>query len=130
MDVKEAVEALGISSEGVRKRIKRRTLESEKDPDGKVYVWLDTDRTGSDLSSDRAVRTDDRHPDAMEILREQVDYLRRQLEVWQEEARRKDHIIVALTERIPELVEPAAEPLQSRPETASEDDGRGEKARR
>lgn len=41
-------------------------------------------------------------------LEDQVDYLRRQLEVWQEEARRKDHIIAALTERIPEL-EPARE---------------------
>jgi hypothetical protein len=37
----------------------------------------------------------------VDSLEDQVDYLRRQLEVWQEEARRKDHIIVALTERHP-----------------------------
>jgi len=41
-------------------------------------------------------------------MQDQNEYLRRQLEVWQEEARRKDHIIAALTERIPEL-EPAWE---------------------
>jgi hypothetical protein len=44
----------------------------------------------------------------VDSLEDQIDYLRRQLEVWQEEARRKDHIIAALTERIPEL-EPARE---------------------
>jgi hypothetical protein len=35
-----------------------------------------------------------------------IALLSRQLEVWQEEARRKDHIIAALTERIPELEAP------------------------
>ena|SRR5947209_3775855 len=57
----------------------------------------------------------------LELTQEQVEYLRGQLEIWQEEARRKDHIIAALTERIPEL-EPArespSEPRES-PETPS-----------
>ena len=38
LDVKQAAEALGISSEGVRKRIKRGALDSEKDSDGRVWV--------------------------------------------------------------------------------------------
>jgi hypothetical protein len=49
----------------------------------------------------------------VEHMAEQIDYLRRQLEVWQEEARRKDHIIAALTERIPEL-EPVDTPPDAR----------------
>jgi hypothetical protein len=64
----------------------------------------------------------------MEILQDQVDYLRRQLEVWQEEARRKDHIIAALTERIPEL-EPARETppeASESPISRAEEESRGE----
>lgn len=100
--MKQAAEVLGISSEGVRKRIKRGHLEAEKDPDGKVYVWLERGRT--DRTSDR---TDGNgSEDVTEILRDQVDYLRQQLQVWQEDARRKDHIIAALTERIPEIEGP------------------------
>jgi DNA-directed RNA polymerase specialized sigma24 family protein len=38
LDVKQAAEALNISSEGVRKRIKRGTLDSEKTQNGKVFV--------------------------------------------------------------------------------------------
>ena len=55
-----------------------------------------------------------------------IGFLRSELALWQEEARRKDHIIAALTERIPEL-EPVREaPSEPRggPETASEGSGR------
>jgi hypothetical protein len=37
-----------------------------------------------------------------------IEFLRSELAAWQEEARRKDHIIAALTERIPELEAPAS----------------------
>ena len=123
LDVKQAAEVLNISSEGVRKRIKRGSLEAEKGPDGKVYVWLDTDWTGSDAGrtgldeGSDAQQTADKDAEAIEILRDQVEFLRAQLEVWQEEARRKDHLLAALTERIPEL-EPASEAPES-PETAA-----------
>ena len=50
-------------------------------------------------------------------LEDQFNYLRRQLDVWQEEARRKDAIIMTMAQRIPEL-EPASEPSES-PETAT-----------
>ena len=46
MDVKQAAEMLGISSEGIRQRIRRGTLRSEKDTDGRVYVFLE----GEDLN--------------------------------------------------------------------------------
>ncbi len=73
----------------------------------------------------------------VDTLHDQVAYLRgvietrdRELEARTEELRRKDHIIAALTERIPEL-EPAAspEPRQSPTEAAKASDsgeaGRG-----
>ena len=80
----------------------RGTLDSEKDADGSQYIWLDSDAP--------SFGQDDR-----DLL---IEFLRAELAAWQEEARRKDHIIAALTERIPEL-EPASEPQES-PVTASE----------
>jgi hypothetical protein len=138
LDVKQAAEVLGISSEGVRKRIKRGKLESEKDVDGKVYVWLDEDRTSTD-DDWTAGREDE--SGMVEVLREQVELLRTELEDWKsivaardreletraEELRRKDHIIMSLTQRIPEL-EPARESSSEQPEspvTASEEEGKG-----
>jgi excisionase family DNA binding protein len=121
--VEDAAKLLGISVDAVRKRIERGTLRNEK-RNGTRYVLLD------DMTEQDTGRT--RHDSDMtllaESLSEQVDYLRKQLEVWQEEARRKDHIIAALTERIPEL-EPAREappePRDGR-ETASDESGGGE----
>jgi hypothetical protein len=106
LDVKQAAEALGISSEGVRKRIKRGSLQHEKGSDGRVYVWLDSDRTNNLDTNTQLVET----------LREQIETLRSDLTDWKrvvatrdEELRRKDHFIAALTERIPEL-EPTSKP--------------------
>lgn len=113
LDVKEAAEVLGISSEGVRKRIKRGTLESEKDSDGKVYVWLDDGRTSPDERSDG-------DKDALvQALRDQVDMLQGEVAAWREEARRKDHLLAASLERIPAIGEAPPE-ARDASETAPE----------
>jgi hypothetical protein len=90
LDTKQAANILGITPDAVRKRAFRGQLESEKGADDKLYIWLDTGTppTGQD---DR---------DTL------IEFLRHELGVWQEEARRKDHIIAALTERIPALEAP------------------------
>jgi excisionase family DNA binding protein len=110
--VEDAARLLGVSVDAVRKRIERGSLRSEKDGTTR-YVFLDPGRT--QLDSDRTSPDDDL-TDKVTILEEHIQFLRRELEVWQEEARRKDHIIAALTERIPEL-EPAqdipSEPRES-----------------
>jgi hypothetical protein len=41
MTVAEAARTLGISVNAVRQRLKRGTLESERTPDGRVFVYLD-----------------------------------------------------------------------------------------
>jgi hypothetical protein len=41
LDLKAAAEALGVTSEAVRKRAKRGTLPSETGEDGRLYVWVD-----------------------------------------------------------------------------------------
>lgn len=100
--MQEAAAQLGVTIDAIRGRIKRGTLRSTKDEDGTVYVFVE----GGDQSSDQSETSHQPaadQPELVEVLKEQNDYLRRQLEVWQEEARRKDHIIAALAERIPAI---------------------------
>jgi predicted transcriptional regulator len=105
--VQEAAKLLGISPEAVRARIKRGTLQKDKDPDGTVSVRLDVEQTRSiedRSSSESAVGTE--RARLVATLEEQVSFLRAELVTRNEELRRKDHIIAALTERIPELEAP------------------------
>ena len=110
LSVPEAAKLLGISEGALRQRLHRGSIESEKGEDGRVYVVITRDN-----NDDNAHNTDGEDPapdEITEFLRQHNEFLRRELEVWQEEARRKDHIIAALTERIPEL-EPATEAPES-----------------
>ncbi len=43
LTVQEAAEVLSTSVDAVRMRLRRGSLDSEKDPDGRVYVWVDDD---------------------------------------------------------------------------------------
>ncbi len=111
--VAQAAELLGLSAEAVRSRLQRGTLKSEK-VSGTVYVLLDADQTRpSDVQSleQTAVRTNAPTADEAHLvasLEEQVSFLRSELVTRNEELRRKDHIIAALTERIPELPAPGS----------------------
>ena len=111
LTVPEAAAELGTTSEGVRSRIKRGTLRTERES-GRVWVILDTDqpRPGGAPTGDRAA---DR-AELVDELRERVAFLERELETRTEENRRKDHLLAAALERIPAL-----EPSES-PETPSE----------
>jgi hypothetical protein len=103
--VAEAAEALGITAEAVRTRIKRGKLEFVKDPPdrtGTVYVLLQLDQIGPNI--DHTAQVQDQTTDQpaqrgelVEALREQVAYLRgviatrdRELEQRAEEIRRRD----------------------------------------
>src|ERR671921_166761 len=108
--VAEAAELLGLSTEAVRMRVKRGTLVSTK-IGGTVYVLLD----GPNVETGPVVANLQEHN---ADLRNQVEHLRRELDTRNEELRRKDTIIMAMTQRIPEL-EAAPESLQS-PVTAEE----------
>jgi hypothetical protein len=117
LSVPEAANRLGISEGALRQRLHRGSIESEKDEYGRVYVVITRDNEDDNVhnTSEQGVSPDE----ITELLRQHNEFLRRELEVWQEEARRKDHIIAALTERIPEL-EPASEASES-PSSASEE---------
>ncbi len=134
LDVKQAAEELGISSDAVRKRIARGTLRSGKGDDGSVRVWLDGVDEGLDGDqpngqpgswTEAGSRLDyllDAKDDALRDLRDQLEHMRR-------ESERKDAIIMqmaqansALAARVPELEAP---PETTAPE-ASPDAGSGD----
>jgi len=118
--VPEAAKILGIGTDAVRKRIARDTIPHEKGDDGRVYVYLDT---GHDEGHD----AQEKAPELVESLREQIGYLQGVIATRDEELRtradelrrrdqdleRRDRIIAALTERIPQALEPPSEARES-----------------
>lgn len=137
--VQEAAEALGITVEAVRSRIKRGKLRREKGEGGTVYVWLDAaqirpdfDQTHDRTQPDTDQADDQTHPDTgltgsrigsqaelVDSLLDQVGYMRDQLAEEREARRRADTIIAQLTQanatlaqRVPELEAPS-EPQES-----------------
>ncbi len=106
--VQEAARRLGVKDDAVRKRIQRGTLEHDKDSDGRVYVYLDSSDTNADSEPEGNGTGDNTNTYTLiRTLEDQVGYLRREVEDWKDESRRKDAIIMSLTQRIPELEAPA-----------------------
>jgi excisionase family DNA binding protein len=107
MTVTEAAEMLGVTQSAIRKRIQRGTIPWDKDAEGRVYVYVDPSEerpeTGDSWSRDPVPGQS--RDDLLEAYKEQVEFLRQELE-------RKDTIIMSLTQRIPEL-EAAPEPRES-----------------
>jgi excisionase family DNA binding protein len=130
--VEEAARILGTSENAVRKRIERGTLPSEKVDGVRYVILLDSDMpqhaadtagdSVADMSHDLALMQ--AHLDSMQ---EQVSYLKAVIHTRDEELRRKDHIIAALTERIPELEAPREASSEAREDhvTASEGAAKG-----
>jgi hypothetical protein len=116
LNVQDAAEALGISVDAVRMRARRGSLESEHE-NGRLYVWLDSNETGVNGAAER-VRERVQNVAERELiddLREQVSFLRAQLQEERDENRRKDHLLAAALERIPPQIEPPQEQAQRRP---------------
>jgi len=127
MDLKEAAEALGVTSEAVRKRVRRGTLESQKGEDGRLFVRMDT---GSDIRPDGGYdeRVGHGYDELLKELRNRVGSLENQLAEEREANRENRRIIAGLVQRVPEL-EPARESApeaRESPVSASEEEGRGE----
>ena len=135
--IQEAARRLGVKEDAIRKRIQRSSIRYEKAEDGRVYVWVDatqdtsrdTERTTQDAYQDttQAARLDD--------FREQIAYLRHQLDEEREARRRADTIIAQLARAneeqartIRELEAPSEPPSEERgsPETVEEEPDRAE----
>jgi hypothetical protein len=133
LTVSEAAKQLGVSQQAIHGRIKRGTIEHKIGEDGRILVTLPEGQT-------RAQRTDNTPVegvvnDYIEALKSQIGTLESHIqslehdrEEWKEEARRKDTIIMALTNRIPELEAAQDTPPEATesPLTASGDSDRGD----
>ena len=128
LTVAEAAEALGITTEAARMRVKRGTLPSTR-IDGTVYILLDrpnlrphgpnprpNDQSNPrpNGSAQRPNGHDSGHADTgnasagalLAAKDETIQHLRRELDARNEELRRKDTIIMTLAQRVPELEAP------------------------
>jgi len=123
LTVRDAADVMGISAEAVRKRIKRGTIPTERDPDGTVRVLLDGDGTRPDDRPDAdGTRPDDRPDDhaALVAAKDQtISLLREQLEAERTANAENRRLLAAALERIPEIGAP------ERPSEARQGDGNG-----
>ena len=122
LEIGEAARILGISTEAVRKRIKRGSLKAQKNGDGQWLVILDESRLaaghrdngGDGVQADAAgvattlnlVRSS---AAIEEALRDEVDVLRDEVSFLREEISRLDTIIMSLTQNVKLLEAPRQE---------------------
>ena len=112
LTIAEAAKRLDLTQEAVRARIRRGTIESEKEEDGKTYVFVP--------------ETDDRsNTFANPVVNDYINTLKSEVEAWKEVARtrdeelkRKDHLLAIALERIPAIEAP--QPDQSAASDARE----------
>jgi hypothetical protein len=96
VDVAEAARELDVSTDAVRKRIARGSLESSRE-DGHVLVWLDDGETeaGHEAQVDREA--------LIEAKEETIRTLREQLEAERRANEENRRLLAALVQRVPEL---------------------------
>jgi hypothetical protein len=109
-NVENAARILGVSKQAVRQRIYRNTIPHTKDTNGTVYVRVTPPNVEDHGESNDVDNT---------VLLDYVATLKDRIKHLEEESSRKDHIIMSLTQRIPELEAPSGP--QRSPETASEE---------
>ena len=109
--IQEAARRLGVSEGAVRKRVTRNTLPHDKDPDGRVYVYLDERTTrGVDDGQDGGV--DPNGSALISRLEGEVEFLRDQV-------RRQQEIIAQQAVTMRQLSAPPEEATEA-PDTAEE----------
>lgn len=118
ISVPEAAELLGVTQSAVRKRVQRGTIPWDKDSEGRIYVYVDMSETSLETGADKKRDTSagQSRDELLEVYRDQVEFLRRELE-------RKDTLLMSLMQRVPEL-EPTPEPREASV-TPSEDTTKG-----
>ena len=94
--VQEAARRLGITESTVRKRVQRGLLGHDKEADGRLYVYLDTQDKRRDQVQDSS------YDMLVRRLENENEFLRRELE-------RKDTILLNMTEAMKALNPPAPE---------------------
>jgi hypothetical protein len=104
---------LGITIDAVRKRAERGQLPYEREG-GRLYILLD-DELDTDATESRP-NVEGESSALMFEMRARIRLLEEELEAWREESRRKDTIIMNMTEAMKAL----SPPTQDMPPEASE----------
>ncbi len=122
VSIREAARILDVSESAVHKRVRRGTLPHDKGPDGRVFVYLD------DVTDE--VLDNVQHPSTAALISEMQDrigFLERELVARSEEIRRRDAIIMNMTEAMKALSPPEEaapqEPRESPQTAAGESEG-------
>ncbi len=113
LTVQEAAEVLSTSVDAVRMRLRRGSLDSEKDPDGRVYVWVDGD------SSETKLRLNGESSALISAKDETIGVLTEQLQAERQAHAEARRLLAAALERIPPQLEAPQEPPGA-PQTAAE----------
>jgi hypothetical protein len=113
LTVAQAAARLGISEGAVRSRIKRGTLPITKEG-GRVFVLWGTGTSQANQPPNISVPAD--QSDLVQVLRDQIEDLRRERDDWKEQARMTDRLFAAAMERIPPQLEAPSDERGS-PET-------------
>jgi hypothetical protein len=120
LTVAQAAAQLGVSQDAIRKRIRRNTIDYDQDPDGRIYVYVDSSEVVQDESSDASIER------LVQVQHDDIEFLRRELETRTEEIRRRDSIIAALAQRLPEIEAPT-EPRLTLENSSTENEARVER---
>jgi IS30 family transposase len=124
LTVAEAASALGITQDAVRKRIRRGTIQGDRDASGRVYVYVPASETvhKTDQDTDQPQSASDALISAKD---ETIATLREQLEAERQAHAEARRIIAGLVERMPPAIEAPSEPRES-PQTVEEEQERAE----
>jgi hypothetical protein len=112
MTLRQAATVLGVSESAIRKRVERGTLPSDKGPDGRRYVYLDT---VADTMVDEVADTSATHErdELMSELRAHNDTLQEQLKAERQGHAEARRLLAAALERIPPQLEAPSEARES-----------------
>jgi hypothetical protein len=105
LTLREAAARFGVSESAIRKRVERGTLRSDKGPDGRRYVYLDT---GADTGADQSATGESGA--LISEMRAHNATLREQLEAERQAHAEARRIIAGLVERIPPAIEAPGAP--------------------
>jgi len=117
VSVPQAADHLGTTVDAIRKRVQRGTIPHEKDPDGRVWILLDTGRPRQDTVQD-TVQPQSDSAALISEMRAHNATLQAQLEAERQAHAEARRLLMAALERIPAIEAPTDE--REAPETVEE----------
>lgn len=106
--VQEAAEILHTSTEAVRQRIRRGTLEATREA-GRVFVVLSPEQTDTEHTDDPRASTipdNTQHDEFVEHLMDEIAYLRGVIDEASHRDQEMRRLLGAITQRVPEIEAP------------------------